>query len=141
MEERLEPWLWSSHQGSVEVSLTGIHKDVGSTLVSLSGLGIWHCHELWCRLAAAGLIRPSLGTSICYRHHPRKTKTKKERKEGRKEGRKEASKQASKHMYQKLQALISDQFGGFFTCSFFSYVFNHLMHLKLYLLRQSFWTP
>ena len=35
------------------------------SLVSLSGLRIWHCHELWCRLlwlwcgpAAAAPIRP-----------------------------------------------------------------------------------
>ena len=30
---------------------TSIHEDAGSTQVagSLSGLRIWHCHELWCR--------------------------------------------------------------------------------------------
>ena len=28
----------------------GIHEDRGSSLASLSGLRIWHCHELWCRL-------------------------------------------------------------------------------------------
>ena len=27
------------------------------SLASLSGLRIWHCHELWCRLAAAALIQ------------------------------------------------------------------------------------
>ena len=27
-------------------------------LALLSGLKIWHCRELWCRLAAAALIRP-----------------------------------------------------------------------------------
>ena len=25
------------------------------SLASLSGLGIWHCHELWCRPAATAL--------------------------------------------------------------------------------------
>ena len=28
------------------------------SLVLLSGLKIWHCHELWCRLAAVALIGP-----------------------------------------------------------------------------------
>ena len=28
---------------------TSIHEDAGSILASLSGSGIWHCHELWCR--------------------------------------------------------------------------------------------
>ena len=34
---------WSSHCSSVEMNLTSI-------LALLSGLRIWHCHELWCRL-------------------------------------------------------------------------------------------
>ena len=29
---------------------TSIHEDVGSIPASLSGLRIWRCHELWCRL-------------------------------------------------------------------------------------------
>ena len=62
------------------------------SLALLSGLRIWHCHELWCRWqkwlgggmavavagcgqllpAAVALIRPSLGTSICHRCSPKK---------------------------------------------------------------------
>ena len=34
----------SSYCGIAEMNLTSIHE------ASLSGLGIWHCHELWCRL-------------------------------------------------------------------------------------------
>ena len=29
------------------MNLTRIHEDVGLILASLSGLQIWHCHELW----------------------------------------------------------------------------------------------
>ena len=54
----------------------------------LSGLKIWHCHELWCRLQlrlrsciAVAVVQagsyssdltPSLGTSICCRCGPKK---------------------------------------------------------------------
>ena len=55
-------------------------------LASLSGLRIWHCHELWCRLemwlisgmavAVASCCSsnyiPSLGTSICHSCGPNK---------------------------------------------------------------------
>ena len=68
------------------------------SLTLLSGLGIWHCRELWCRSktrlgsrVAVALIQtgsysshqtPSLGTSICQGIHPRKgKKPKKKRKE------------------------------------------------------------
>ena len=62
------------------------------SLASLSGLRIWHSHELWCRLqtqlgsciAVAGHSSsyssnstPSLGTSICCRCSPKKKKKKK----------------------------------------------------------------
>ena len=63
------------------------------SLVSLSGLMIWCCHELWCKskmwlgsgiavaLAQAGGyssdLTPSLGTSICHGCSPRKDKKKK----------------------------------------------------------------
>ena len=64
------------------------------SLASLSGLGIQHCHELWCRsqtqlgsdvaVAEAGSCRsvltPSLGTSICQRCGPKKQKKKKKKK-------------------------------------------------------------
>ena len=29
-------------------NLTGIHEDTG-LIPGLAQLGIWHCHELWCR--------------------------------------------------------------------------------------------
>ena len=59
-------------------------------LASLSGLTIPSCHELWCRLqtqlgscVAVAVVQagscssdstPSLGTSICHRFSPKKTK-------------------------------------------------------------------
>ena len=58
------------------------------SLASISGLRIWHCHELWCRLqtwlrscaAVAGAqagscssdLTPSLGISICCQCGPEK---------------------------------------------------------------------
>ena len=72
----------SSCHSSVETNLTSIHEDGGSTLASLSGLKIWHCHELWCRSQmwfesgiAVAVVQASScssnstfvpGTSICY---------------------------------------------------------------------------
>ena len=41
-------WFWSSHHGSVDTNLSGIHEDVGSIL-GLSGLRIQCGHELWGR--------------------------------------------------------------------------------------------
>ena len=65
------------------------------SLASLSGLRIWCCHELWCRLqtqlgscVAVTVVyassfssdwTPSLGTSICSRCSPKKTKDKKKK--------------------------------------------------------------
>ena len=40
--------LWGSCCGTAEMILTSIHEKEGST-PGLSGLGIWHCCELWCR--------------------------------------------------------------------------------------------
>ena len=73
---------------------TSNHEDAGSFLVSLSGLRIWWCHELWGRLqtqlgsriavamAKAGGYSsnwtPSLGISICCRWGPKKTKKKRQ---------------------------------------------------------------
>ena len=58
------------------------------SLALLSGSGIWHCHELWCRLQtqlrthiAVAMVwagscssdsTPSLGTSICSGCSPKK---------------------------------------------------------------------
>ena len=60
------------------------------SLALLSGLRIWHCHELWCadvawiwRCCGSGFRTPSLGTSICFRCGPWKdanTKKKKKKK-------------------------------------------------------------
>ena len=36
------------------MNLTSIHEDVGSTLASFSGLRIWDCSELRCRLPGHG---------------------------------------------------------------------------------------
>ena len=63
------------------------------SLASLSGLRIWSCRELWCRLQmqlGSGIavavaqansyssnLTPSLGTSICRGCSPKKTKPKK----------------------------------------------------------------
>ena len=51
---------WSSRCGSVVVNLTSIHENAGLIpgLTQLSGLRIWHCHELWYRYTAAALMRP-----------------------------------------------------------------------------------
>ena len=67
-------------------------------LASLSGLRIWHCHELFCRSqtqlrsgvavamvytgSCSSVLTPSLGTSTCHRCSPKKAK--KEKKEKRK---------------------------------------------------------
>ena len=72
---------------------TSIHEDTGLILASLSGLKIWHRHELWCRsqtwlgfcvAVAMALVggyssdsTPSLGTSIYCRCSPKKIKKKK----------------------------------------------------------------
>ena len=49
------------------------------SLALLSGLRIWHCLELWCRLQLQFQFNStsSLGTSICHRCDPKKQKRKK----------------------------------------------------------------
>ena len=60
------------------------------SLAPLSGLRIWHCHELWCRSqtwlrsgvavvvaqtsSCSSDSTPVLGSSICYRCGPKETK-------------------------------------------------------------------
>ena len=39
---------WSSHCGSTVMNPTSTHEDRVSSLASLSGLRIRHCHKLWC---------------------------------------------------------------------------------------------
>ena len=71
---------------------TRIHEDVGSIPHLVQWVRIWHCHELWCSsqtqlgsLIAVAVVwagsyssdlTPSLGTSICHRCSPKKTKDK-----------------------------------------------------------------
>ena len=43
-------FLRSSCSDGVEMNLTSNHEVAGSALALLSGLRIWHCHELWYRL-------------------------------------------------------------------------------------------
>ena len=71
-------------------NLTSIHEDVDSILASISGLRIWHCRELWCRLqtqlgsgvavaVASGCSSnstSSLGISVCHGCGPKKQKRK-----------------------------------------------------------------
>ena len=89
--------MGSSHHGSVEMNLTSIHEDAGSTLAPLSGLRIWCCHELWCRsqtwlrswvavavIWAGGYssnLTPNLGTSICHGCGTKNQKKKKKKEE------------------------------------------------------------
>ena len=83
--------LRSSYHGSVETNLTMSMRMQVWSLASLSGLRIWHCHELWCRSQmwlgsqvavavawASGYsfnLTPRLGTSICRECGPKKTHT------------------------------------------------------------------
>ena len=52
-------------------------------LASLSGAGLWCCHELWCKKIVLGCgsyssdSTPSLGTSTCHGFTPKKPKKKK----------------------------------------------------------------
>jgi len=82
--------LGSFRRGAVEMNLTRNHKVVVRSLASLSGLRIWRCYELWCRLqmrlgsgvsvavAQAGSCSsdwtPSLGSFICQGIGPRNGK-------------------------------------------------------------------
>ena len=77
---------------SEETNLTSIHEDARLTLASFGGLRIQHCYVLWCRLqtqfgshVAVAVVQangysfnstPSLGSSICCKCGPKKTKTK-----------------------------------------------------------------
>ena len=58
-------------------------------LTSISGLRIWHCHELRCRYGIAvavvqvdsyrSYVTSSLGTSICHESGPKKKKNQKKK--------------------------------------------------------------
>ena len=43
------PVSWSSSCGSAVMNSSSICKDMSLIPGSLSGLRMWHCHELWCR--------------------------------------------------------------------------------------------
>ena len=66
-EAPLAPYVWKTifqYQNGVPVVAQWKRIQLGTmrlqvrTLASLSGLRIWHCHELWCRPAATALIKP-----------------------------------------------------------------------------------
>ena len=48
----LNKYLWISPHGSAVTIPIVVHEDASLIpgLISLSGLRIWHCHELWCTL-------------------------------------------------------------------------------------------
>ena len=72
-------------------------------LALLSGIGIWHCHEEWCRLqmwlgscvavavvsvgSCSSDLTPSLGISTCKECGPKKKRQKKKKKECKKDER------------------------------------------------------
>ena len=74
---------------------TSVHEDMGSIPGLTQWVGIWCCHELWCRsqirlgsgvalaVVQAGSFSSnslsSLGTSMCPRCNPKKRKKKKEK--------------------------------------------------------------
>ena len=85
----------TSHCGTVEANMSRDHEVVVSIPGLASGLRIWHCRKLCCRLQTwlrsgvpldevkAGDYRsdstPSLETSICHRQGPKKTKDQKKK--------------------------------------------------------------
>ena len=54
------------------------------SLASLSGLRIWHCRELWCRLVAVAPIRPPAWGLQCAMGAALKSKTKQNKKQANK---------------------------------------------------------
>ena len=70
----------SSHRGAAETNLTENQKLWIQSLNLLSGLRIWHCHELWQRLAAVALIRPLAREPPCTTDVALKSKTNKQTK-------------------------------------------------------------
>ena len=94
MREKTKTKHRSSCHGSEEMNLTiaSMRTQVGP-LASLSGLRIRHCCQLWCRSqtqlksgVAVAVVQagscssdsiPSLGTSMCRKWGPKKTKLKK----------------------------------------------------------------
>ena len=103
---RLEPWGNFKEDEGVPVIVQrkriwlGTMRSRVRSLASLSGLRIWHCHALWCRLqtrlrsgiavamAQAGSKSsdyiPNLGTSVCRWRSPERTKDKRQKKKKKK---------------------------------------------------------
>ena len=97
---KVEFLLWLSDKKKNKTWLVAMRMRVRS-LASLSGWRIGHCHELWCRsqtqlgshvsvavVEAGGCsseVTPSLGTSICCRCGPKKTKNKNKQTKKKKE--------------------------------------------------------
>ena len=79
-----------SRHGTVELNTSRDHEVVVSIPGLASGLRIWHCRKLCCRVqtrlrsgVAVAAVKagnyssdwtPSLGTPICHRYSPKKTK-------------------------------------------------------------------
>ena len=88
----------TSHCGTVEANMSRDHEVVVSIPGLASGLRIWHCRKLCCRLqtwlrsgVAVAEVKagnyssdwtPSLGTPICHRYGPKKTNDQKKKNQG-----------------------------------------------------------
>ena len=104
-ENSLSRILQSSHCGSVETSLTGIHEDMGSIPGLTQWVGclalreLWYRSQMWlrshhcCGCGVAGSCSsddstPSLVTYLCHRCGPKKAKQKKKKKKKKKKEKK-----------------------------------------------------
>ena len=94
----MEFLLWLS---GLQARLVSMRMQVRS-LASITGLKIWHCHELWCRPAATAPIQPPAQEFPYASGVALPPARKKEgRKGGREEGRKEGTKEGKKEKERK----------------------------------------